>query len=401
VKRGKRIGENGKEAHWLVSGMKHIIEAFGYEWRTAPGEAEAELAYLNRIGVIDGVLSDDADNFLFGATLVIRNPSATLTGNAAHAANLPTTNHTTVYASAHIETHESVGLTRGGMVLIGLLAGGDYNNGLEGCGMKVAVGIAKCGFGDSLVDACERLVAIKEDGRGGEDDEEGKEALERWLAGWRVEVVKELRTNSMGHLPSKRVALSKVLLAMNSISSPSSSVTSSHGSKKSKSKEAPPSLTFPDLRVLLLYTCPITSETHTACARNRLPLAFSKEPDLGKIAGLCEMYFEWGWRESIIKRFKTLLWDGAVCRILRRAVVEADCNYGRSSPPLCDPPAVPTTPRKHRERREPLITAIHAARTHTSTDGLLEYRLEVAPAQLVRLVTVVFVAHFRFIVILT
>lgn len=38
----------------------------------APGEAEAELAYLNRIGVIDGILSDDVDNFLFGAMTVIR-----------------------------------------------------------------------------------------------------------------------------------------------------------------------------------------------------------------------------------------------------------------------------------------------------------------------------------------
>jgi XPG I-region len=40
--------------------------------RQAPGEAEAELAYLNRINVIDGILSDDVDNFLFGARVVIR-----------------------------------------------------------------------------------------------------------------------------------------------------------------------------------------------------------------------------------------------------------------------------------------------------------------------------------------
>ena len=38
----------------------------------APGEAEAELAYLNRIRVIDAVISDDIDNFLFGSTVVIR-----------------------------------------------------------------------------------------------------------------------------------------------------------------------------------------------------------------------------------------------------------------------------------------------------------------------------------------
>jgi hypothetical protein len=38
----------------------------------APGEAEAELAYLNSIGTIDAVLSDNVDNFLFGAKMVIR-----------------------------------------------------------------------------------------------------------------------------------------------------------------------------------------------------------------------------------------------------------------------------------------------------------------------------------------
>lgn len=38
----------------------------------APGEAEAELAYLNSMGIIDAVLSDDVDNFVFGAKMVIR-----------------------------------------------------------------------------------------------------------------------------------------------------------------------------------------------------------------------------------------------------------------------------------------------------------------------------------------
>lgn len=88
-KRGKRI--TGKQ-HWLVDGMKNIINAFGFEWRQvliyiplvnasyanpilslqAPGEAEAELAYLNRINAIDAILSDDVDTFLFGATVVVR-----------------------------------------------------------------------------------------------------------------------------------------------------------------------------------------------------------------------------------------------------------------------------------------------------------------------------------------
>lgn len=40
-------------------------------WK-APGEAEAELAHLNNTGVIDAILSDDVDNFLFGAKMVVR-----------------------------------------------------------------------------------------------------------------------------------------------------------------------------------------------------------------------------------------------------------------------------------------------------------------------------------------
>ena len=38
----------------------------------APGEAEAELAYLNKIHAIDLILTSDSDVFVFGATHIIR-----------------------------------------------------------------------------------------------------------------------------------------------------------------------------------------------------------------------------------------------------------------------------------------------------------------------------------------
>jgi Holliday junction resolvase YEN1 len=38
----------------------------------APGEAEAELAKLNRKGVIDAVLMEDSDVIVFGADHVLR-----------------------------------------------------------------------------------------------------------------------------------------------------------------------------------------------------------------------------------------------------------------------------------------------------------------------------------------
>lgn len=38
----------------------------------APGEAEAELAKLNLLGLIDGVITSDSDIFIFGASCVLR-----------------------------------------------------------------------------------------------------------------------------------------------------------------------------------------------------------------------------------------------------------------------------------------------------------------------------------------
>ncbi len=45
---------------------------FGIRDIQAEGEAEAELAFLNRTGVIDAILTDDVDAFVFGAKTVIR-----------------------------------------------------------------------------------------------------------------------------------------------------------------------------------------------------------------------------------------------------------------------------------------------------------------------------------------
>ena len=128
IKRGKAVG--GKE-HWMVNSLRTVLDAFGFECRTAPGEAEAELAYLNRIGVIDAVLSDDVDCFLFGAHTVIRNSSATLSGNRNHGARnadgKDDGQHVYMYHLTDIQSNPAVNLSSGGLILIGLLRGGDYD----------------------------------------------------------------------------------------------------------------------------------------------------------------------------------------------------------------------------------------------------------------------------------
>lgn len=41
--------------------MKTMLGHFGMQWCEAPGEAEAELAYLNQEGLIDAIITDDCD----------------------------------------------------------------------------------------------------------------------------------------------------------------------------------------------------------------------------------------------------------------------------------------------------------------------------------------------------
>ncbi|KAF8494852.1 hypothetical protein F5888DRAFT_1713947 [Russula emetica] len=360
VKRGKRISG---EKHWLVDSIKGMIEAFGYEWRMAPGEAEAELAHLNSIGVIDVILSDDVDNFLFGAKMVVRNPSINLTGNSKHttknADGRVDGNHSTIYTSADILAHPSVQLTRGGLILIGLLSGGDYHQaGLPRCGPGIAHGLAKSGLGDELLEAAQSLTRAE---------------LSEFLTTWRETLRNELRTNSRGHLGSKKPSLAKTI--------PDS---------------------FPDIDVLLSYTNPIISATDAGARRTHTPPEWKREPNLAKLAHVCELHFEWGLKDIIIKRFRTVLWPSIVLRALRRSALEADTKaVARStSSPVREresPRDAPGTPSKVLARHfssmalegdsglGDLIVKIHGSRTHAYTDGILEYRLEIAPAQLVHL----------------
>jgi hypothetical protein len=148
------------------------------------------------------------------------------------------------------------------------------------------------------------------------------------------------------------------------------------------------------------------------------------EMNLAKIAGLCEQKFgEWGHQTAIVKRFRTLLWEAAVVRLLRRAALEADekerekrLNTGRGDwsiiGPLRPSPAEavgtptsfvtrylnmsdedrrratflnggPAARQVHEDDPNPLIVKIVNSRQHISTDKLLEYRVEVCPIQFV------------------
>lgn len=301
--------------------------------------------------------SSESAYFLFDPLLSLsthKNSSSNqLDGNRSNpvlnAAGKDDKNHTRIYHSFEIMAHPDIRLTRGGMILIGLMSGGDYHQrGLDGCGVKIAHGLAKCGLGDTLFEAAQTMT---------------REELETFLISWRRELRHELCTDSKGHIGHRNPSLA------NSVPSD-----------------------FPNVDILLSYTHPITSRS-TGNPVDTLKMTLSSEPDLGKLAAVCESYFEWGFKERIIKRFRNIMWHSVTLRILRRAVLHLD-HISLSTLKSGEPEARKTSCRflsssmgseGSGNEDEQLIIKIHSERSHVSTDKILEYRVEIAPAQLVRL----------------
>lgn len=134
---------NYNEGLGLVERLKLILQRNCMDIVQAPGEAEAECAWLQRLGVVDYVISDDSDTLVFGATKMLRQFNRVKYMNG----DKPVLSNTDYYVTpVHMEkVTEVTGLDRNRLVLIAILRGGDYSTGAEGIGMTRANEIALCG----------------------------------------------------------------------------------------------------------------------------------------------------------------------------------------------------------------------------------------------------------------
>ncbi|KAF8209790.1 PIN domain-like protein [Mycena galopus ATCC 62051] len=246
----------------------------------APAEADAELGRLASEGIIDVVQTTDSDILLFGAPTVFLIPK-----------KKDDRHNVMVYTAENIFVTPTVSLTRGGILLIALLSGGDYDKGLPGCGMVTAHAMACGNFGDDLLhEALQSCTPTTQ--------------FRQFLNSWRQALALEFSTDSLGLLGRKHGAIAAVIAGTPS---------------------------FPNIDVIFAYVHPITSwSTNTRPDYHSWGSPVS--PNVSGIAKLCQGQLGWD-AATISTSFGNNLYLGITTQSFLKpynlhAVMEAHVNSG-------------------------------------------------------------------------
>ncbi|THU78674.1 PIN domain-like protein [Dendrothele bispora CBS 962.96] len=255
----KRNTAVSKTPHWMTKRSQEILRAFGYHYYMAPGEAEAELAYLNRSHRIDAVLTDDSDVLVFGATWVIRNPHDKTDLDKVYS-----------YKASDFETQATTPIMRDGLLLFAVLRGGDYEKGLNNCGKAIAYGLTQTSLGSRL--------------RWAVDDYSATE-LRHFLDGqWRDDLVYQLEHDPYAFIGRKNPKLASGI-----------------------------PLHFPDITTVLRYVTPLIS-TSSSLAVAAGPSAIT-EIDAQFLISQCMQLFGWE-NKATATQFRKHVWPSVCTRQL-------------------------------------------------------------------------------------
>lgn len=189
---------NGESA--IASLAREITQKLGIPHVDAPGEAEAQCAYLQQTGIVDVVFSNDADVLAYGATSVIfyakqskakEESSIVESDTGPLSASARDENPTLKAASSADRCIKiiDVKLPRESSILRALIQGNDYDTGINRVGHEVAAQIAaeSTGFSQELAKAINAAPSQRD-------------AL---LASWRERLGDELRNNTSKFLRRK------------------------------------------------------------------------------------------------------------------------------------------------------------------------------------------------------
>jgi 5'-3' exonuclease len=208
-----------------------LLQLFGVPYVEAPAEAEAQCVALERLGLVDGVVTEDSDAFVFGGKVIYKNI-------------FDDQKFVEVYRSKDAETEMKI--SHEGMVALAMLIGGDYTEGVKGVG---------------VVNGMEILEAFNVSENG---VEAGLKNFRKWLDGF--DPMDSVAVVAQGKLPQTR----EEIFHKNHHTARTRWIAPKH---------------FPDERVLTAYMKPIVDSSN-----ERFSWGI---PDLQKLIIFCNRHAGW------------------------------------------------------------------------------------------------------------
>ncbi|TEU08622.1 flap endonuclease-1 [Candidatus Bathyarchaeota archaeon] len=132
--------QTGRLTSEMIGDAKRLLDLLGVPWVQAPGEGEAQAAYMALKGDVWAASTRDYDSLLFGAPRLVR--YLTIQGREW----LPSKGRSRKLEPELIELNAFLGhhgITREQLVDLAILVGTDFNQGLKGIGPKTALKLVR------------------------------------------------------------------------------------------------------------------------------------------------------------------------------------------------------------------------------------------------------------------
>lgn len=110
----------------MIIEVQELLKRFGIPFITAPMEAEAQCAELKILNLVDGIVTDDSDCFLFGGDWIYRHMF---------------TDRVMAECYTRDDLEVEMGLDREKFIELAIMLGSDYTEGLKGIGKVMAMEI--------------------------------------------------------------------------------------------------------------------------------------------------------------------------------------------------------------------------------------------------------------------
>jgi flap endonuclease-1 len=138
----RKAAQTSRLTRPMVEELVSLLAALGVPTVQAPSEGEAQAAVMAAKGVVWGSASEDYDSLLFGAPRLVRGLAARSRGGASPGAQIIDRD----------ELLARLGISGDELILVGIIVGTDFNDGVAGYGPKKALKLVQqhLGFNPTL-----------------------------------------------------------------------------------------------------------------------------------------------------------------------------------------------------------------------------------------------------------